>query len=144
VAHELGHLLGAGPRNENQLAAEGEADYQVGPLLREFVSNAAPHLVMEPVSPELEKKIAEALAARKPNVDLTSVRIATAAYVALTDFTGGNIDLDRRDSSVVTDTLINTYPSLQSRWDSVVAGLLGLERPRSWSAPKDFTGTQEP
>lgn len=140
VAHELGHLNGDGPRNSSQrTTVEGEADYQTGPNLLNFLLDRHPEILAQTVDKKLETAIAKEFNLNSANkIDAAKIKILTGAYLALNEAEKENIVLQVRPTRIKVESTIEEYPSPQERWSTVVAGILGLPRRTSWALLKDF------
>lgn len=149
VAHEIGHALGHRTSdNYRDLAVEGEADYwsalqgfaklaQKGLIeLAEYngkgwaeqraLAMARLHqLGFDCHAPENQQKVL--LMVYSYDLIHTTARALGSKGPSLSGF----------DPIVVTSTSKN-YPSVQSRLDTLINGVLGLPRPLSWALPADF------
>lgn len=142
LAHEYGHILGAGPRpNSEYITSEGEADYFAGSSGALKILNA--RIVADQTdlhSPEYvaAKKFLFSRGVRNSQELHTKARIAVAALLLnRTLAPGQRINFSTPDRSQVKETLIG-YPSAQCRLDTVLAGLLKKERPACWALQADF------
>lgn len=139
AAHELGHLAGDGPRDDTQNSTvEGEADYQSGRLLLPFVL-AKPELLATSIDPLLENKIAAEFGLTKADTtDLAKIKILAGAYKSLSKGERTKIMLKKPYVGEIAHKTSADYPSAQERWNTVVAGLFNLPRPKSWAFAPDF------
>lgn len=142
TCHEVGHILGGLPRfkleNYKRLSSEGQADYYATSVcLRDYFAKDPSTLdeLEKPQTPEalkicsgrLKNKLAQA-------VCLRTMKGAQAFAGVLNHMQkeGGLPVLDSQDQTEVQETLFDQYPSHQCRLDTMVAGALGLERPKCW------------
>lgn len=152
LTHEFGHLMGHGPTEKYfvagrfiELAPEGEADYLSAYLLRkafdfnpeEFKKIILYHSSNSYMSSACTKKIKQLSLVED---SITSVILSHGA--ALMNLTANaNREewpvLDSSDPTIVKKTVL-AYPSIQSRWDSLLSGVLKRPRPRSWALLSDF------
>lgn len=141
VVHEIGHMLGSGPKDKHmRLAVEGEADYfagaEGGAVLAALGSEA------NGLRRSAEYREAEGWLKSRGirGADLRTKARALAATLRLRRVFHADsapLDLDRPDESVAAATMTD-YPSDQARLDTMAAGLAGSPRPRSWALPADF------
>lgn len=117
LCHELGHLLGQGPRKSNNLtevgnwaAGEGESDYFSGSCLKALWS----------------------LTENQSRIEPTAEKFFRLLFTFFGRHTGEQEpSLSRKDSTTVSENMLG-YPSLQCRLDSVVAGAQSAPRPQCW------------
>lgn len=120
LCHELGHLLGEGPRKENSYtqsgdwaAGEGESDYFAGSCLGRLWG----------------------LGASMERVTRAAEGFFGVLHASYGKFSGEEEPSAlRRDTSVTAENLLG-YPSLQCRLDSVLAGWQHAPRPSCWHKP---------
>lgn len=153
IVHELGHLLGKGPKLvPHSTSVEGEADYMSGLIFRKMAElGLLPENSVDKNS-ELyteTKKYMAAQGIQDPNFLELATRLGIAAQqlnkiqfnmlaeISKKPESDYNVSLSTPDKTMVEKTL-DFYPSDQSRLDSIIAGFLGKPRPRSWANPADF------
>jgi hypothetical protein len=109
LCHEVGHFLGGAPKQlrgnsglRSWSSAEGEADYFAG-------AKCVSHVLGEPPGGDPRSRAHAASLA------------ATLLYSDVTGFTKPS--LDSHDGSVAPETILNGYPAIQCRLDTIVDGL---------------------
>lgn len=142
LCHEMGHFFGGEPFLREGISAEAQADFYASseclPRVWAQSQNApAPSTPQDPaLSANMEQRCASssssseeaALCARNFRAGWTALNMSAARknLPAPLDTTP--------DPSTATVT-ITTYPSLQCRLDTWIAGTTGAERPRCWYNP---------
>lgn len=141
TCHEVGHILGGTPRyklkNFEQLTSEGQADYYAPSCLKKYFMNDP--LIMD----ELQKKqdpynLKLCKEKYSSNMDLAVCLRSLKGIHAFAQMIGymqriqGTPSIESQDTSEVAETLFDSYPSHQCRIDTMVAGVLGLDRPKCW------------
>lgn len=139
IVHEVGHMLGAGPKDGHmRLAVEGEADYFSGSEGAALLAGLGDETRGLRKTAEYAEAVGWLKVRGFHGDGLRSRARALAASLRLRRAAdGGRHDLERPDESVVAATLTD-YPSGQARLDTMAAGIAGLPRPRSWANPEDF------
>lgn len=151
LTHEFGHLIGQGPTEEYfvagqfvYLASEGEADYLSADLLRrayDFKPSKFSFILNHNSNKSMTSTCVDKIKSLSNAADEITHSILShgASLMNLTAHVTGEKPpvLDSFDKTIVDKTLLD-YPSIQSRWDSLRAGILGTDRPRSWALPADF------
>ena len=142
TCHEVGHVLGGLPRfkleNFNKLSSEGQADfYATSVCLKNYFSKDSSTLdELEKVqTPEALKICSDRFKEKLDRaVCLRTLKSAEAFAQVLNHMQkeGGLPVLGSKDQTEVAETLFDQYPSHQCRLDTMVAGALGLERPKCW------------
>lgn len=140
VCHELGHHLGGAPFKldseglERWASAEAQADYFA---TSECLPNVFKH---DGKSEDVVARLPVGLKEQFSNncSDAICLRSLWAAYNAVTVFNSLHTDepmpqFNTPDVSEVPSTE-REYPSLQCRMDTMLAGVLGIDRPRCWFA----------
>lgn len=142
IVHEYGHLLGKGPKDDyHKTTVEGEADYFAGQEIKEVFRRGLlpldPADTQDPMYAQARRFFSERGVVDPVKLDIYS-RVALAKLRIMKNiFPGEQFNFHITNASVVTQTKTG-YPDPQARIDTVLAGLLGLPRPRSWAVPKDF------
>lgn len=140
VCHELGHHLGGAPfkldseGQERWASAEAQADYFA---TSECLPNVFKH---DGKSEDVVSRLPIGLKEQFSNYcsDASCLRILWATYNAVTVFNSLHSeelmpDFNTPDLSEVSHT-DREYPSLQCRMDTMLAGAMGIDRPRCWYA----------
>ena len=149
LCHEMSHVTGIiGYRSRFPIAAEGEADYVSGACLREYLSNKTPSDWFAKNKSQFSKEMVSdfALSLASTDQELVQNELAVRLHAALVAksilqksirFRHGTelIDFGMTAPDGEVPFTICEYPSAQGRLDSVVAGILGRDRPRSWYHP---------
>ena len=142
LAHEVGHVLGAGPLDDvHELAVEGEADYRSAEILRRaFAADVLPWPA-PPATKSDRDSVRAYFKARGapdgPELDV-NCRVALAALASLRELAPG---LSFADAAATFPDVAKTssgYPANAVRLQTCLAALVGDERPRAWAAPADF------
>ncbi|MBL6988953.1 MAG: hypothetical protein ISR65_04210 [Bacteriovoracaceae bacterium] len=138
IIHEFSHVLGGPPYlPKKQLSAEGQADYVAGKYLKEILpripENPTPIPTISNLPPELKKYHHKCLAA---SVDSQLCLRGLQAIQQFGDFIAqinqtAPPKIGNEDTKVVEKTILS-YPSVQCRLDTVLAGFLDLPRPSCW------------
>jgi len=146
--HEIGHVLGE-RRFLNKygiVELEGEADYMAGRLMRrfferpqtlQFISFHAPAEIKQKISNRIR---AAGLTGRSMKATEATALAAFRVFSRL--YPNTPIDVENFDKSEVSETKASENTP-QVRFDSVLAGALHLERPRSWALPSDYQSQGE-
>ena len=154
VIHEIGHMLGEGPKSEDKArtAVEGEADYFSGQNFRKLAELGLlpDHSLDKTSALYLEtKKYMQAQGITDSKTLELATRLGVAAqqlnkiqFNMIAEINQKSVEtydvsLLSPDTSVVEKTL-TSYPSNQARLDTIIAGFLGRPRPLSWANPADF------
>lgn len=140
ACHEIGHIVGGSPYQNRRLtmwsAVEGQADY--------YATNECMwHYVKRTKQENSPKSVDDQSAALCQGFYGTNLEkfegclriisgiIAFRDYFNSTTSYANPVSLWRYDPRVVKETL-NKYPSNQCRIDTMIAGLLNIEKPKCW------------
>ncbi len=132
ACHEMGHGIGGGPYKESGSTQEGQADYYATKICLPIVFKYLPQMREISFHPTYEK-----LCAKQDEHDsATCLRLMTAmeADQAFFKSQGQETSFDHFSTHIQTE--INNspsfYPDAQCRMDTMINGILGLERPVCW------------
>lgn len=142
LCHELGHGIGGAPYklydNEETISVEGQSDYfAFRSCLPRMFKRLPAKTSVKPVNAYTDQQCKK--------LPTTSYDFCTRAFQTLEserlffrlNLEDPNTEYDKHDPSVSTS--INQdpyfYPSSQCRLDTMMNGILGLERPRCWFVP---------
>jgi hypothetical protein len=129
LCHEMGHLIGGAPfASENRWAAvEGQADYFASSKCMKRVlehKDNTTFLQTHPAPLEIQAKCQQSYA--NINQQEICIRTSLAGEALISAFAymlnKPNPSLLDHDSSVVNRTIIDDYPSIQCRLDTIIAG----------------------
>lgn len=131
ICHELGHLLGGDP-SQDQISYEGQSDYYSAGECAKLLFSAIDRPQAHPISSEVKS-----ICGSQPNLTESSLceRIlegglsATAYYAELE---GTRFPKYSTPSSERVKKTISTHPSAQCRLDTIFTGFHQTPRPNCW------------
>lgn len=131
ACHEIGHGLGGAPKKESGSTVEGEADY--------YASNICLPIVfkyLEDTTPRSQNNYIYRVCANSPHSADKCIRLFTAieSEIAFFETLGDSTYLTGRSSNISTsiNRSASYYPDAQCRVDTMIHGILKIERPKCW------------
>lgn len=140
ACHEIGHIVGGSPYQSQRLtmwsAVEGQADYYATNQCMWHYVTRTKHEKPPRFLDEESKALCQAFYGHDTEKLRGCLRIISGIsafrdYFNSTTSYLNPVSLTNYDTSIVKETL-NKYPSNQCRIDTMLAGLLNLERPKCW------------
>jgi len=137
ACHEIGHVVGGAPYQKRKLtrwsSVEGQADYYATNVcMWRYVENSPE---IKPVVEPEHLSLCEIFYGDSDKDLAGCLRIMSGISAFKNYFNSTNrqalVSFSKYDESVVKKTL-EKYPSNQCRLDTMIAGLLKLDRPRCW------------
>jgi len=140
ACHEIGHIVGGSPYQSRRLtmwsAVEGQADYYatnecMWHYVRRTKHERAPQLADEQSTSLCRDFYGHDQEKFEGCLRIISGINAFRDYFNSTTSSLNPVSLARFDPRIVKETL-NKYPSNQCRIDTMIAGLLNIEKPQCW------------
>lgn len=142
ACHELGHGVGGNPRKVSSLSStEGQADYFA---TKECLPIAMKFLKARSVFQTKQSYSAICSSQSKHETELCFRMVfSLESEIAVFRSSGGVVDLNSYSTNVAEELNLSPsyYPKAQCRLDTMINGILGIERPECWYPGGSLGGT---
>ncbi|EQC47116.1 hypothetical protein M900_0635 [Bacteriovorax sp. Seq25_V] len=143
ACHEIGHIIGGDPMIKNKylshMSSEGQSDYFASTECMRKYDVAYGLDEVDNVDPYITSRCYENFEEASDFETCLKIAVAGASLTRNLSLLNGDeeVHADTPSQNIVENTIFDSYPSVQCRLDTFIAGALNEERPACWFAATD-------